>query len=45
MERALEGVVFCFPRNTADDPNIKNNMTQDNTNRLKKEKIQRLLVN
>lgn len=33
MERALEGVVFCFPRNTTDDPNLKNNMTQDNTNR------------
>lgn len=28
MERALEGVVFCFPRNTADDPILKIIMSQ-----------------
>lgn len=45
MERALEGVVCGFPRNTADDPILKITMSQDNTNRWKKEKNQRLLVN
>lgn len=33
MVRSLEGVVFCFPRNTADGPNLKNNMTQAKTYR------------
>ncbi len=32
MERALEGVVCGFPRNTADDPILKNSKTQENTN-------------
>lgn len=32
MERALEGVVCGFPRNTADDPILKISMSQDNTN-------------
>ena len=33
MVRAQEGDVFCFPRNTADGPNLKITMSQDNTNR------------
>ncbi|EPN6058314.1 hypothetical protein ACT0SS_002692 [Enterococcus faecalis] len=32
MERALKGVVCGFPRNTADDPILKNSKTQENTN-------------
>lgn len=32
MERALEGVVCGFPRNTDDDPILKNSKTQENTN-------------
>ena len=32
MERALEGVVCGFPRNTADDPILKNKMAQKNMN-------------
>jgi hypothetical protein len=33
MERALEGVVYGFPRNTADDPIfLKITMSQENTN-------------
>ena len=32
MERALEGVVCGFQRNTADDPILKNSKTQENTN-------------
>ena len=31
MERALEGVVCGFPRNTADDPILKITMSQENT--------------
>ena len=29
---ALEGVVYGFPRNTADDPILKITMSQENTN-------------
>ncbi|HEO4140768.1 TPA: hypothetical protein ACIOZJ_002204 [Streptococcus agalactiae] len=32
MERALEEVVCGFPRNTDDDPILKNSKTQENTN-------------
>ncbi|EFM72572.1 hypothetical protein [Enterococcus faecalis] len=32
MERALEGVVCGFPRNTADDPILKITMSKENTN-------------
>jgi len=32
MERALEGVVCGFPRNTADDSILKITMSKENTN-------------
>jgi hypothetical protein len=32
MERASEGVVCGFPRNTSDDPILKNSKIQENTN-------------
>ena len=38
MERALEGVVCVFSRNTAEDPILKITMSRDNTNRWEKEK-------